>query len=58
VTHIPRAEDWPVMPTEVVGFHLLPVNFFDKNPALDVPASSSAHGGSTADDQPGEASCH
>ena len=42
VTHIPRAEDWPVMPTEVAGFHLLPVNFFDKNPALDVPASQKA----------------
>ena len=21
VTHVPRAEDWPVMPTEVAGFH-------------------------------------
>ncbi len=39
VTHIPRAEDWPVMPVEKAGFHLLPVNFFDKNPALDVPPS-------------------
>jgi primary-amine oxidase len=43
VTHVPRAEDWPVMPTEVAGFHLIPVNFFDKNPALDVPASSTGH---------------
>jgi primary-amine oxidase len=42
VTHIPRAEDWPVMPTEVAGFHLLPVNFFDKNPALDVPPAKPA----------------
>jgi primary-amine oxidase len=43
VTHIPRAEDWPVMPTEVAGFHLLPVNFFDENPALDVPANAPRH---------------
>ncbi|SCX54497.1 primary-amine oxidase [Klenkia marina] len=38
VTHVPRAEDWPVMPMEKAGFHLLPVNFFDRNPAMDVPA--------------------
>jgi primary-amine oxidase len=36
--HIPRPEDWPVMPVERVGFHLKPVGFFDRNPALDVPA--------------------
>lgn len=43
ITHIPRAEDWPVMPVEKAGFHLLPVNFFDKNPALDVPATEPRH---------------
>ena len=37
VTHSPRPEDWPVMPVEYCGFHLLPVGFFDRNPALDVP---------------------
>eukprot|EP00455_Lapot_gusevi_P012289 TRINITY_DN1578_c0_g2_i2.p1 TRINITY_DN1578_c0_g2~~TRINITY_DN1578_c0_g2_i2.p1 ORF type:complete len:665 (-),score=233.61 TRINITY_DN1578_c0_g2_i2:220-2214(-) len=37
VTHIPRAEDWPIMPCEYVGFKLKPVNFFDYNPTLDVP---------------------
>jgi primary-amine oxidase len=56
VTHIPRAEDWPVMPTEVAGFHLLPVNFFDKNPALDVPASQKS-GGSNCGDSTGR-HCH
>lgn len=35
--HIPRAEDWPVMPVSYVGFMLKPVNFFDMNPANDVP---------------------
>lgn len=39
VTHIPRSEDWPVMPTEVASFMLLPNNFFDKSPALDVPGT-------------------
>lgn len=44
VTHIPRSEDWPVMPTEVAGFMLVPNNFFDRNPALDVPANEPKHG--------------
>jgi primary-amine oxidase len=39
VTHIPRPEDWPVMPVESTGFMLAPVGFFDRNPALDVPPS-------------------
>ena len=37
MTHIPRPEDWPVMPVESTGFLLAPVGFFDRNPALDVP---------------------
>ncbi|MBF2074090.1 MAG: primary-amine oxidase [Synechococcales cyanobacterium C42_A2020_086] len=36
-THIPRCEDWPVMPVSYIGFMLKPVNFFDLNPANDVP---------------------
>ena len=39
-THIPRPEDWPVMPVEHAGFILRPVNFFDRNPALDLPRAS------------------
>ncbi|HVN50241.1 MAG TPA: primary-amine oxidase, partial [Acidimicrobiales bacterium] len=39
ITHIPRPEDWPVMPVEYTGFHLVPYGFFDRNPALDVPAT-------------------
>jgi primary-amine oxidase len=34
--HIPRPEDWPVMPVERAGFALRPVGFFDASPALDV----------------------
>ncbi len=37
VTHVPRPEDWPVMPVEYTGFSLIPYGFFDRNPALDVP---------------------
>ena len=37
VTHIPRPEDWPVMPVEYAGFSLVPFGFFDKNPTLDLP---------------------
>ena len=39
VHHIPRLEDWPVMPATPVGFTLLPDGFFDRNPALDLPPS-------------------
>jgi primary-amine oxidase len=35
--HIPRPEDWPVMPVTRIGFTLKPLGFFDRNPALDVP---------------------
>jgi primary-amine oxidase len=31
------------MPVDYTGFKLKPVGFFDRNPTLDVPASTSAH---------------
>jgi primary-amine oxidase len=37
VTHIPRPEEWPVMPVSHVGFKMIPGGFFSRNPALDVP---------------------
>jgi primary-amine oxidase len=40
-THIPRPEDYPVMPTAYIGFLLKPNGFFDENPANDVPPSPS-----------------
>jgi len=43
VTHLPRPEDWPVMPVEYCGFHLAPVGFFDRNPALDIPPPGHCH---------------
>lgn len=39
-THNPRIEDWPVMPCEKMAVGLKPVNFFDRNPGLDVPIST------------------
>jgi primary-amine oxidase len=41
-THVPRPEDYPVMPTAYIGFLLKPNGFFDQNPANDVPPSKPA----------------
>src|SRR5262249_3267486 len=41
-THLPRPEDWPVMPVARCGFVLKPTGFFDRNPTLDV-APPAAH---------------
>ena len=46
--HVPRPEDWPVMPVARVGFMLKPWGFFEVNPALDVPPSDAGE----------NASCH
>jgi len=37
VTHLPRQEDYPVMPVVNVGFSLKPNGFFDINPSNDLP---------------------
>ncbi|MBT5435424.1 MAG: primary-amine oxidase [Rhodospirillaceae bacterium] len=37
VFHVPRLEDFPIMPMEYTGFKLKPLGFFDCNPALDLP---------------------
>jgi primary-amine oxidase len=39
VTHVPRPEDWPVMPAVKAGFKLVPTGFFGENPALGQPRS-------------------
>jgi primary-amine oxidase len=43
LTHFPRTEDWPVMPVDYAGFKLKPAGFFDRNPTMGVPRSTSAH---------------
>jgi len=42
--HIPRPEDWPVMPVSYIGFMLKPLGFFDRSPALDVPPAAPKNG--------------
>ncbi len=34
--HVTQAEDWPVMSMRTLRFELRPMNFFDRNPALDL----------------------
>ena len=60
LTHVPRPEDWPVMPVDHTGFRLKPVGFFDRNPTLDVPPNASAHcrARSAGDDSPDDGCCH
>lgn len=43
IHHVPRPEEWPVMPVDVISFWLKPVGFFDRNPSLDVAPSPAAH---------------
>ncbi|MEV0369676.1 primary-amine oxidase [Streptomyces sp. NPDC050636] len=42
-THLPRLEDWPVMPVDRCGFTLRPTGFFDRNPALDLPREGGGY---------------
>lgn len=34
-------EDWPVMPVEIYQIHFKPSDFFDRNPAIDVPSTKN-----------------
>ena len=42
-THVPRPEDWPVMPVDRSGFRFSPAGFCDRNPALDLPTAAAGH---------------
>ncbi|MDC3727529.1 tyramine oxidase [Rhodococcus rhodochrous] len=52
VMHFPRPEQWPIMPVEQIGFMFEPDGFFDRNPAMDIPAPtphcSTESGGESA----------
>lgn len=56
-THIPRPEDWPVMPVDHITATLKPVSFFKVNPSMDVPG---IHDNLSTTIQPGQndSSCH
>eukprot|EP00282_Hemiselmis_andersenii_P036548 CAMPEP_0169427548 /NCGR_PEP_ID=MMETSP1042-20121227/835_1 /TAXON_ID=464988 /ORGANISM="Hemiselmis andersenii, Strain CCMP1180" /LENGTH=660 /DNA_ID=CAMNT_0009537625 /DNA_START=22 /DNA_END=2005 /DNA_ORIENTATION=- len=41
VAHIPRVEDFPVMPCEVTGFTLKPDGFSLGNPGIDIPPDAN-----------------
>ena len=41
IHHVPRVEDWPVMPADTIAFWLKPFGFFDQNPSLDVPPTKA-----------------
>ncbi|KAI0338746.1 hypothetical protein BDW22DRAFT_1362449 [Trametopsis cervina] len=45
ITHIPRPEDWPVMPMENVNVLFRPVHFFTENPSMDVPGANDSCSG-------------
>ena len=38
--HVTAAEDFPILSLEPMSFKLKPVNFFDRNPALDLQRAS------------------
>ncbi|GAA6030894.1 hypothetical protein JCM8097_008924 [Rhodosporidiobolus ruineniae] len=40
-THLPRPEDWPVMPYEDCKITFKPSSFFRANPSLDVPSGTN-----------------
>ncbi|KAA9395033.1 primary-amine oxidase [Kocuria coralli] len=41
-THLPRTEDWPVMPVDYSGFWFKPHGFLDQNPTMDLPEDARA----------------
>jgi len=49
LTHFPRAEDFPLMPTEGVSLIFRPSNFFMKNPGLDIRPSNCSFPGHEVD---------
>jgi len=53
LTHNPRVEDWPVMPVEIHQLELKPADFFERNPALDVPGSKNVSSVEVGRDQNG-----
>lgn len=57
-THIPRPEDWPIMPVDYSGFSLKPYGFLDENPAMDLPDGAAGHEASVDGCCGGGRACH
>ena len=57
-THLPRPEDYPVMPAAYVGFLLKPSGFFDLNPANDLPPSPRKATTALPSADQGKGCCH
>ncbi|MHA3683820.1 primary-amine oxidase [Leucobacter sp. HY1908] len=43
-THVPRPEDWPIMPVDYSGFLFKPHGFLDENPAMNLPDGANRGG--------------
>jgi primary-amine oxidase len=39
--HLPRPEDWPVLPTVWHSLSLVPYGFFDRNPSVSSPQQTA-----------------
>jgi primary-amine oxidase len=46
--HVPASEDLPVLGTHPSGFSLMPMNFFDRNPQINLAKPRSVAGGGVA----------
>ncbi|KAM6498832.1 peroxisomal copper amine oxidase [Amanita muscaria] len=57
ITHLPRPEDWPVMPVETLQVVFKPNSFFDKNPSMDIPGTND-NNSVLANGDAAEHSCH
>jgi primary-amine oxidase len=55
IHHVPRIEDWPIMPADTISFWLKPAGFFDHNPSLDVAPSPGFTGQQHCHQQEGTA---
>lgn len=64
--HVPRVEQWPVMPVDRIGIKIEPDGFFDRNPTMDIPDphatcglhGDGGHGAGAGDGENGAPSCH
>jgi len=58
VTHIPRPEDWPVMPSEDLKIAFKPQSFFAANPSMDVPGTHDLQSVPAFEGDASGPSCH